>query len=184
MAETSTTTKRQSRKTATSTTKVAKVEKTVDDVRLNDRVAIDNLCDWDICFESLEAQRDITITAGIKNFKGLTVAEVDSQVKSGNVAFCGSDGMGNHAVIRIIDPVIREYIFQEPVDPLQITEEAVKNLLAIEDRNQFLNELSELVVTRTEKRMLCRIIERIGKDDIPSYRIAAIERLTGIKFEY
>lgn len=178
MPEMETGAKRSTRKT------VAPKQRTVDDVRLNERVAIDNLCDWDICFVSMETGKDITIPAGIKNYKGLTVAEVDSQTKDGNVAFCGSDGMGAHASIRILDPVIREYVFQEPVDPLQMTEEVVKKMLAIQNKADFQKTLYDLAATNHEKRMLVRLIEKIGKDDIPSYQIVAIERLTGIKFEY
>ena len=34
-----------------------------------------------------------------------------------------------------------------------------------------------------EKKMITRIVERIGRDDMPSYQIVAIEKLSGIKFE-
>jgi len=158
--------------------------KTVDDVKLSDRVSIDNLCDWPIGFVSMENGKDITIAAGIKNFKGLTVAEVDSQVKAGNDAFCGNDTLGAHAPIRINDPVVREYVFQELVEPEQLTEETVNELLQIDNKNEFKNRLSELVVREFEKRMIVRLIEKLGKDDIPSYKLAAVEKISGIKFDY
>lgn len=158
--------------------------RTVDDVKLSDRVSIDNLCDWEIGFVSAETGKDITIAPGIKNFKGLTVAEVDSQVKLGNGAFCGVDNLGSHAAIRINDPIIREYVFQEETDPLQLTEETVRDLLSIQNKQKFNERLSELVVRRSEKRMIVRLVDRIGKDDVPSYQIAAIEKISGIKFDY
>lgn len=166
-----------------STKKKVPSKKTVDDVKPSDRVSIDNLCDWDIGFVGIETKRDITIAGGVKNFRSLTVAEVDAQVKTGNVAFCGEDGFGKHASIRINDPLIREYVFQEAVDPLQLTEENVKKLLAIQDKKKFHQALSDLVVKNHEKKMITRIVERIGRDDMPSYQIVAIEKLSGIKFE-
>lgn len=175
-----TTTTRTTRRTTTIKQKV----KTVDDIKLSDRVSIDNLCDWPIGFVSMETGKDITIAAGIKNYKGLTVAEVDSQVRAGNDAFCGDDTFGAHAPIRINDPVVREFVFQESVEPEQLTEEAVNELLQIDNKNKFKDRLSELVVRESEKRMIVRLIEKLGKDDLPSYKLAAVEKISGIKFEY
>lgn len=156
--------------------------KTLDDIRPSDRVSIDNLCDWEISFISEETNKDILIPGSVKNYRTLTVAEVDSQVKIGNVAFCGDDGFGAHAPIRINDSLIREYVFQEPVDPVQLTEENVKNLLAMQDKKKFMERLNELVVRESDKKMIVRLVERIGKDDVPSYQITAIEKISGIKF--
>ena len=166
-----------------STKKKAPSKKTVDDVKPSDRVSIDNLCDWDIGFVGIETNRDITIAGGVKNFRSLTVAEVDAQVKTGNIAFCGEDGFGKHASIRINDPLIREYVFQKAVDPLQLTEENVRKLLSIQDKKKFHQTLSDLVVKDHEKKMITRLVERVGRDDMPSYQIVAIEKLSGIKFE-
>ena len=157
--------------------------KTVDDIKPSDRVSIDNLCDWDIGFTSYETNRDIVISGGVKNYRNLTVAEIDAQVKNGNIAFCGENGFGDHASIRINDPLVREYVFQEPIDPVQLTEDAVRNLLSIQDKRKFNQMLSELVVKRHEKRMIVRLVDKIGKDDIPSYQIVAIEKISGIKFD-
>lgn len=169
--------------TRQSAKKKTPINKTVEDIMPSDRVSIDNLCDWDIGFAGIETNRDITIAGGVKNFRSLTVAEVDAQVKTGNVAFCGEDGFGRHASIRINDPLIREYVFQEAVDPLQLTEENVRKLLSIQDKKKFHQALSDLVVKNHEKKMITRLVERIGRDDMPSYQIVAIEKLSGIKFE-
>lgn len=157
--------------------------RSIENVSVSERVAIDNLCDWDIGFVSEETGKDIQIAGGVKDFKRLTVAEVDAQVKTGNIAFCGIDDLGSHAPFRIIDPVIREYVFGEDISPVQLTEEAVKKLLDTPDRKDFEKLLSGLVVTNSEKRMIVRICEKIGVDDVPSFKIAAIEKISGIKFD-
>lgn len=170
-------------KVVKTTTRKTAQKKTVEDVKPSDRVSIDNLCDWVISFESFESNRGIDIPDGVKNYKNLTVAEVDSQVKTGNIGFVGTDGFGSHAPFRINDPVIREYVFGEAVDPVQLTEDAVRELLAIQNKQKFYNALESLVVTKAEKRMIVRLVERVGIDDVPAYQIAAIEKISGIKFD-
>lgn len=170
-------------KTVKTTTRKIAPKKTIEDIKPSDRVSIDNLCDWVISFESYETNRGIDIPDGVKNYKNLTVAEVDSQVKTGNIGFVGTDGFGSHAPFRINDPVIREYVFGEPVDPIQLTEDAVRELLAIQNKQKFYKALESLVVTKAEKRMIVRLVERVGMDDVPSYQIAAIEKISGIKFD-
>ena len=161
----------------------SKPKRMVSDVMLNERVAIDNLYNWSIGFRASESERDILISPGVKNFKQLTVAEVDAQVKLGNVVFCGIDNYGSHAAFRITDPVIREYVFGEDIDPIQLTEERVKKLFALNDKKSFEKSLKELVVTDSEKRMIMIISERIGIEDVESFKLAAIEKISGMKFD-
>lgn len=157
-------------------------EKTIDDVKPTDRCSIDNLCDWSIGFASYEMGKDIMIPPSVKNYRNITVGEVDAQVKTGNVVFCGTDSFGAHAPIRINDPVVREYVFGESVNPVQLTEDEVKKLLAIQDKKKFNATLSKLVVRESEKRMIVRMVENLGVDDVPSYQIAAIEKVSGRNF--
>ena len=63
--------------TKTATRKTAP-KKTVEDIKPSDRVSIDNLCDWVVSFEGFETNRGIIIPEGVKNYKNLTVAEVDA----------------------------------------------------------------------------------------------------------
>lgn len=165
--------------------KSIKVQKkrSVSDLSLNERVPVDNLCDWGISFISEENGKDIIIPASVRNYKKLTLAEIDAQVKIGNIVFCGTDEYGSHAAIRITDPVVREFVFGEDISPIQTTEENIKELLDTENRNEFNNLLSSLVVTRAEKRMIVRLCEKIGVENVASYKIAAIEKISGIKFD-
>lgn len=160
--------------------------RTVDDLSLSDRVSIDNLCGWTIGFVSEENGKSIQIDPNIKDYKRLTLAEVDSQVKVGNIAFCGIDGFGSHAAFKINDPIVREYVFGEDISPVQLTEDAVKDLLASKSKKEFHDKLSSLVVTESEKKMIAimcsdrDIYSSINTDEIPSYMIAEIEAISGL----
>lgn len=104
---------------------------------LSDRVSIDNLCGWTIGFVSEENGKSIQIDPNIKDYKRLTLAEIDSQVKVGNVAFCGVDGLGSHAAFKINDPLVREYVFGEDISPVQLTVDAVNDLFASKSKKEF-----------------------------------------------
>ena len=175
-----TTRKKTAPKTAT------KKERTVDDVMPNDRVEINNLCDWSISFVSEETGKEVTIEPHVRKYRRLTVAEIDSQVKVGNIAFCGTDGYGSHAAFQIVDPLIREYVFGEDINPVQLTDEAVQDLLETNSKEEFSDKLSSLAVTESEKRMIAVICADkdthpgVNIDDAPSYMIAAIEKLSGV----
>ena len=147
------------------------------------------MCDWGIGFKSEENGKDIRIEPHVRKYKRLTVAEVDAQVKIGNVAFCGTDNYGSHAAFQIVDPLIREYVFGEDINPVQLTDEAVNDLLHCNSKDEFKQKLSELAVTDSEKRMIAIICSdrkthpAVNVDDAPSYMIAAIENLSGINID-
>lgn len=183
------------RKTATVTKTAASAEpavekkpavktRTVDDVKPTERVSIDNLCSWDIYFKSEETDKDICVKGGVKGNVKLTASEILAQVQADNIAFVGVDGMGSHASIRITDPVVRAYVFGKDIDPVQLTEEAVKHLLNIEDRKQFRAELENLVVTNAEKKQIVLTCEHIGIDNVESFKMNLIESISGVRFDY
>lgn len=158
--------------------------RTVDDVKPTERVSIDNLCSWDIYFKSEETDKDICVKGGVKGNVKLTASEILAQVQADNIAFVGVDGMGSHASIRITDPVVRAYVFGKDIDPVQLTEEAVKHLLNIEDRKQFRAELEKLVVTNAEKKQIVLTCEHIGIDNVESFKMNLIESISGVRFDY
>lgn len=193
--ETVESTAKKPRKTATVTKTAASAEpavekkpavktRTVDDVKPTERVSIDNLCSWDIYFKSEETDKDICVKGGVKGNVKLTASEILAQVQADNIAFVGVDGMGSHASIRITDPVVRAYVFGKDIDPVQLTEEAVKHLLNIEDRKQFRAELEKLVVTNAEKKQIVLTCEHIGIDNVESFKMNLIESISGVRFDY
>ncbi len=168
--------------TVTEKKSTATKNRSIDDVKLNERVSIDNLRSWDISFVSEETGKDVIVKGDVKNSVKFTVAEIDAQVKADNVAFCGVDGLGSHAAFRINDPVIREYVFGEDIDPVQLTEDNVRKLLAIDNRNDFREALNNLVVTNSEKRQIVMTCEHIGVDNVESFKLNLIESISGVKF--
>lgn len=177
-------------KTTKAKTQRAKTKiRTVNDLSLSDRVSIDNLCAWTVGFVSEENGKTILMGSNIKNYKRLTLAEVDSQVKIGNIAFCGVDGLGSHAAFKINDPLVREYVFGEDISPVQLTVDAVNDLFASKSKKEFHDKLSSLVVTESEKKMItimCSdkdLYPSVNTDEVPSYMLAEIEAVSGLNLD-
>jgi len=157
------------------------------EIKLTDRVSIDNLVNWDLGFISSEANRDITIPANVKGFKQLSVAEVDGQVKLGNKFFCGIDGFGNNAYIKINDENVKAFIFgtnnEENNKEILLTLDNVKKLLSVSPKASFEKELAKLVVTEAEKKMIVPLSIEAGIEDVEGYKKTSIEKISGYKFE-
>ena len=175
--------------TKTKTPRTKAKTRTVDSLSLSDRVSIDNLCGWTIGFVSEENGKSIQIDPNIKDYKRLTLAEIDSQVKVGNVAFCGVDGLGSHAAFKINDPLVREYVFGEDISPIQLTVDAVNDLFAAKSKKEFHDKLSSLVVTESEKKMIAimcsdkDLYPSVNTDEVPSYMLAEIEAVSGLNLD-
>lgn len=171
------------------TAKAVKI-RTVDDLKPSDRVEVRNLRAWELSFIPRDGNAE-QVTKGIliyPNQKTMyKLSEVEDQVNNGNELFCGIDGLGGHASLQIVDPLVREYVFGEPTNPIQLTVDAVNELLALESKAAFDKRLSELVVTNSEKRMIAimctndGLFPEINTDYVPSYKLAAIEKISGIK---
>ena len=177
-------------KTTKAKTQRAKTKiRTVNDLSLSDRVSIDNLCAWTVGFVSEENGKTILMGSNIKNYKRLTLAEVDSQVKIGNIAFCGVDGLGSHAAFKINDPLVREYVFGEDISPVQLTVDAVNDLFASKSKKEFHDKLSSLVVTESEMKMIAimcsdkDLYPSVNTDEVPSYMLAEIEAVSGLNLD-
>ena len=164
--------------------------RTVDDLKPSDRVEVRNLRAWKLSFIPRDGNAE-QVTKGIliyPNQKTMyKLSEVEDQVNNGNELFCGIDGLGGHASLQIVDPLVREYVFGEPTDPIQLTVDAVNELLALESKVAFDKRLSELVVTNSEKRMIAimcsndGLFPQVNTEYVPSYKLAAIEKISGIK---
>jgi hypothetical protein len=159
----------------------------LEELNLNDGAALENLNAWDIHFRAIINPRDLFIPALAKNWRNLTIAEVDSQVKSGNKSFCGKDGYGDHASIKILDPKVRKYVFSiadnEKDEQSLLDLEAIKKLLATSPKAAFDKALAKMVVTEAEKRRLVSLAIVAGIESAEVYKLRAIEKLTGVKIE-
>ena len=104
-------------------------------------VLVNNLCSWPLGFRRLAGQGDIAIPGKARNFPLLSEEEVLAQIQTGNVMFTGTDGMGNHARIQIVDEAKRKELFglgdAEVSAPILLNEESVKELLATRSKAKF-----------------------------------------------
>ena len=156
------------------------------ELKLTDRVSIDNLVSWDCHFKATEADRDIVIPANVKNYKQLTLAEIDGQVKMGNGFLCGTDSFGGNASIRINDSKVRDFVFgtnENPEPIIQLDLETVKKLLTIKTKSAFIEELKKVVVTEAEKKMIIPLAIEAKIEDYESFKTIEIEKYTGLKFD-
>lgn len=149
-------------------------------MNVTDRVMLDNLCAWPLYFRRSDDLADIRIPGGAKGFNRLTYEEVRNQVQMGNPLFVGQ-GNGDHANIYIVDDEVRRELFgfaQGVVgDVIALTEEHVSALLAIKNKEKFNTQLHELVKTDAEKKMVIDVAKKAGADEMPAWKLAAIEKL-------
>lgn len=168
-------------------TTIPEIKKTKREIKDTDRVIISNNRNWNLDFVSSDINgRDITIPAGVKHWKQLTVAEVEGQIQLGNTFFVGADGKGNNAAIEIEDKEIRDYLFHlegnEGDDMIVLNVDSVRELLAIENKSEYERRLNELIVSKSDKKMIIPLALEAGIDDAASYKISMIEKLCGYKF--
>lgn len=156
------------------------------EIAYTDRVIITNTRSWNLNFTSTETGRDIVVPAGAKHWSKLTVAEVEGQIQTGNFFFVGADGEGNNAYIEIEDDDIRNFVFHSDEnnngDKIILNLNSVKQLLAISNRSTFEDALEKLVVTEGDKRMIIPMAIKVGIDNVQSYKVSAIEKISGYKF--
>lgn len=170
--------------TKNETSRVAKPKR---EIQLTDRVFIENTRNWGLGFRAIESQKDISIPAGAKRYAQLNVAEVMAQIQEGNIMFCGVDGLGNNAYLKILDDDVRKYVFsyqegESDIKPVILDTDSVKKLLNISDKKDFIKELKRLVVTEGDKKMIVPLAKKVGIDNVAGYKRDEIEKISGYTF--
>ncbi len=144
-------------------------------------VLVNNLCDWPLYFKRIDGQGDVTIPPNAKRFPLLSFEEVQAQIQTGNQMFVGSDQMGNHPRIQIIDEEQRKALFGmdgvETPPPVVVDLEAVKALLAIRSKTKFNEQLQAIVQTNAEKKMLVKLAFDAGAEKAESWKVDALRAL-------
>lgn len=144
-------------------------------------VLVNNLCSWPLNFRRLAGQGDIAIPANARSFPLLSEEEVLSQIQTGNIMFTGTDGMGNHARIQIIDEAMRKKLFgldgAEIEAPTLLNEESVKELLSVRSKAKFSERMAAMVKTDAEKRMLVELAFKAGANEVESWKVDALREL-------
>lgn len=147
----------------------------------NNNVLVNNLCAWPLSFWRKAGQGDIEIPANARNYPLLSFDEVLAQIQTGNRMFTGTDGMGNHARIQIVDDEQRKRLFgMESVEtdaPTLLDLDAVKALLNIRTKKKFNEQLQAMVTTAAEKKMLVELAKQAGADNAESWKVDALRAL-------
>lgn len=144
-------------------------------------VLVNNLCAWPLYFDRATGQGAVEIPANAKGFPLLSYDEVLAQIQLGNKMFTGTDGMGNHARIQIVDESQRKELFgfgaAEAPAPVLLDAEAVKSLLAIRTKPAFQKRLENLVKTDAEKRTLVELAFANGAENAAAWQVDALRKL-------
>lgn len=144
-------------------------------------VLVNNLCSWPLSFRRIAGQGDIEIPGNARNFPLLSFEEVMAQIQTGNVMFTGTDSMGNHARIQIVDEAKRKELFglggTEIAPPTLLNEESVKELLAIRQKGKFNDRLAEMIRTDAEKKMLVDLAFKVGAEEAEAWKVDALRKL-------
>lgn len=153
------------------------------------RVRLTNICPFPLHFRSVIAEgKDIKIPAGAKNWEMLTMEEVRGQVSNGNVFFVGTNGMGDHARVKIEDEGVRAYMFNIEVEPgvgvpaQELMDEAtIRELLAITPQKAFEEALEKAPLTNSDKKALVAYVAQHASGDLQAYKIKAINALLNVE---
>lgn len=144
-------------------------------------VLVNNLCSWPLYFNRAEGHGSYMIPANAKGFPLLSMDEIKTQIQMNNPLFVGTDGMGSHARIEIVDDALRREAFglSEDVkqEPVILNDESVKALLALKAKTKFKDRLAQLVHTDAEKRMLVEIAFANGAENAESWKVDALRAL-------
>lgn len=144
-------------------------------------VLVNNLCSWPLGFRRLAGQGGYRNSGQSSEFPPpSSEEEVLAQIQTGNVMFTGTDGMGNHARIQIVDEAKRKELFglgdAEVSTPILLNEESVKELLAIRSKAKFNEQLEAMVKTDAEKRMLVELAFSVGAEDAEIRKVDALRQ--------
>lgn len=119
----------------------------------NDRVRVDNCYAWDIGFRSSVTREDITIPAGAKGYALLTMDQVEEEIMRQNIFFVGTDGLGDHAGLKICDPDMYKYLFRTEDKTHHISKDTLLEVLKLSGKQKFMDAVAELIATSSEARM-------------------------------
>lgn len=153
------------------------------DINLDKKVEVRNLCAWDLYFDRIETNGTVRIPA--RGAVRLTRAEIQAQVYDNNVMFVGTDGQGSHARIYVNDKETRVLLGFESEDSKKKQEvldaNEVQRILELKTQKSFEDNIKKKVKTQAEKNFL---IEEAKRQKLNDYnKIRFIEEYTGYKFD-
>lgn len=149
-------------------------------------VLVNNLCSWDLGFRRYSGVGEIVIPANAKNYPSLSFEEIQMQIQNNNRMFTGTDGLGSHARIQIVDEEQRRKLFGLDESGVQeeqmlLTVDAVKSLLAIRGKAKFKAKLAEMVQTNAERRVLLDVAKDAGAENAEAWKMEELRKASEIK---
>lgn len=129
------------------------MENSIKEFNRNDRVRIDNCYAWDIAFHSDVARRDIMIPGGAKGYALITLDMAEEEILKQNSFFVGTDGLGDHAGLKICDPDMYKYLFRCEDHAHHISKESIVELLKLSSKSKYTEAMEEAIKTASEARM-------------------------------
>lgn len=153
-----------------------------DELNLDKKVEVKNLCDWDLYFDRIETNGSVRLPRNGKS--RLSRSEIQAQVFDNNVMFVGLDGEGSHARIYIEDKDTRVLVGfdNEEIKKEQdvLDKKTVEKLLSYKTQKAFEENVEKKVKTKAEKNFLAEEAKRQKLNDYE--KISFIEDYTGFKF--
>lgn len=129
------------------------MENSIKEFNRNDRVRINNCYAWDIAFHSDVARRDIMIPGGAKGYALITLDMAEEEILKQNAFFVGTDGLGDHAGLKICDPDMYKYLFRCEDHTRHVSKESIVELLKLSSKAKYTEAMEETIKTASEARM-------------------------------
>lgn len=153
----------------------------MENLSLDEKVVVRNLCAWDLYFARINTNGDIKISA--KGTVRISREEIQSQVYNGNKLFVGTDGRGKHARVLIEDEATRILVGFEDVNNKQIVldQDYMAEIFKIKGKKEFEQKVSESVQTQAEKFSIIDYARKTKFNDFA--KVKFLEDYTGYKFD-
>lgn len=153
-------------------------------LNMDEKIAIKNLCNWDLGFRRIESVGDVSIPPNA-TVRTLTRSEVIAQCQSNNTLFVGTDGMGSHARIYIVDKPTRIEVGFETEDSKEtqniLSEDTMKSIYDLKTISAFKKRVKENVITHAEKSKFAEYAKKAKINDYD--KIKFVEEYTGFKID-
>lgn len=150
-------------------------------LNMDEKIQVKNLCDWTVSFKRIDSVGDILVPA--HTTVRISRGEVFSQVQSNNVLFIGTDNIGSHARLYIVDKDTRVELGFESEDGKTtqkvISDEKVKEIFSIKSKIAFEKAVKENIVTQAEKAVIAHSVKKFKLNEYD--KIKFIEDYTEIK---
>lgn len=151
------------------------MENSIKEFNRNDRVRINNCYAWDIAFHSDVARRDIMIPGGAKGYALITLDMAEEEILKQNGFFVGTDGLGDHAGLKICDPDMYKYLFRCEDHTRHVSKESIVELLKLSSKAKYTEAMEETIKTASEARMCLYYMNDIDWSELLGWKYDVLE---------